>query len=166
MNRIVFVVSLSALLVASSANAQSVDEETKKGLERLNTFVGDWDVRLTGNDAAKTRSHIGWILGGRFLQDKYVTHTGKEGIILRTFDPNADEYRVWTFTEDGDFYQAGKWKDDSRELVVTGKRGNEKTITLAKIIDNDTIEWAVAVYVDGERKSYFEGTNTRIKDKQ
>ena len=166
MNRIVFVASLSALLVASSANAQSVDEETKKGLERLNTFVGDWDVRLTGNDAAKTRSHMGGylvVVSSGQVRDPYLERKGSSSEPLIPTRMNIASGRS---TEDGDFYQAGKWKDDSRELVVTGKRGNEKTITLAKIIDNDTIEWAVAVYVDGERKSYFEGTNTRIKDKQ
>lgn len=156
---------LCAMLVTprASDSADKQPDRTAGAIDRLNAFVGTWKVTLKGNADASTTSEVEWILGGRFLRDEYTTHDGKQGLILRTYDEHSQEYRVWTFTEDGSQYQSGQWNSETNELKVVGQRGNGKVVTIATVKDDNTIEWAIGV-VDAEGKTieYYEGLNSRV----
>ena len=157
---------LCSVIVQNSANAQPVsefDEDARQALRELDVFVGQWEVRATGDEDAVTRSTVKWILGGRYLQDKFLTHTGKEGIILRTFTPLDNAYKIWNFTDGGDFVQRGKWDSEKRELSTMGTHGDVKVVSLATVVDDDTIQWGIATFRNGEKISYVEGTNKRVK---
>lgn len=156
------------IALADDTNQSAVSKETQsKETQRLDAFLGKWKVTLKGNAEDQfSTSHVEWILGGRFLRDQYTTHDGKQGMILRTFDQETNEFQVWTFTEDGSQYQTGKWNPADNELKVVGTRGDHKIVTVAAVKDSDTIEWSVGV-VDSAGKivENFDGINHRIRDK-
>jgi hypothetical protein len=162
-----FVTTFIAISFSVGIADDTKPNASSEELRRLDAFLGKWRVTLNGNTELQTStSHVEWILGGRFLRDQYTTHDGKQGMILRTFDPESNEFQVWTFTEDGSQYQTGKWSSTEKELKVVGKRGDHKVVTIAAFKNEDTIEWTVGV-VDSAGKivEQYEGVNYRIRDR-
>jgi|688.fasta_scaffold511954_2 hypothetical protein len=168
MIRLLAFVTIFVLLPFSSGLADDTKQNAaSEELRHLDAFLGKWKVTLNGNTEVQSNSsHVEWILEGRFLRDQYTTHDGKQGMILRTFDPESNEFQVWTFTQDGSQYQTGKWNSAEKSLKVVGKRGDHKVVTIAEFKDGDTIEWSVGV-VDSTGKivEQYEGVNHRIRDK-
>jgi hypothetical protein len=107
--------------------------DLKEKLALLGQFVGDWDIveaRYPQPDGTEVKRkgevHFGWILGGRAVQDVWMTtdedtHRAVHGTTVRFYDPKIDAWHsVWISPVKGivQTFIARKVKD---EIVLEGR---------------------------------------------
>lgn len=140
----------------------SAAEPALPELKPLDRFVGSWTGSVEGTDIT-SESETEWILGGRFLQQKYSTSAGEEGMILRTYDPNTKKYAQWMFDSNGGVVQqTGTWDAETNTLTVEGQAGGVLVVTKAHFPKPDTEEWSISVQDrDGKVLREFKGKNVR-----
>jgi hypothetical protein len=89
--------------------ADSPDPELQGKLMLFGQFIGDWDIieaRYPQPDGTEIKRrgeiHFGWILGGRAIQDVWMTYLEKPhkavaaGTTIRFYDPKIDAWQsIW-----------------------------------------------------------------------
>lgn len=161
MNRILspFVV---CLILGISPQMNWAEEPALPELKPLERFVGSWKTTVEGADLsgeAKTR----WILGGRFVQQKYSLSNGSEGMILRGYDSKSKKYIVHTFDSKGNtLKQEGTWDKATDTLTVEGETRGAAVVTKAHFPDENTEEWTISLQnKDGKVIQTIKGKNIR-----
>jgi len=95
--------------VVAALTAPGPDPAYAEELQTFGRFVGSWQLEVTEYDGdVVTRSgewHFGWALGGRAVQDVWISPSRKDqlrlgvpavewGTAVRFYDPNIDGWRV------------------------------------------------------------------------
>ena len=163
MNRFTLPVGLclSAVFLLSSRSIFAAEPALPE-LKPLDKFVGSWTGTIDGTDVT-SKSKMQWVLGGRFVEQKYTTSTGDEGMILRTYDPRSKKYMMWTFDSNGTaMQQAGTWDDKTSTMTLTSDVGDVSIITTEHFPDEDTQVWSITVKdTDGNVLQSLKGKNVR-----
>lgn len=155
---------LAVCLVAGIISPQTTrgEEPALPELKPLNRFVGSWKTTMEGGGLTG-KATTQWVLGGRFIQQKYSLSDGSEGMNLRGYDPNTKQHVMFTFDSRGTMLkQEGAWDNETNTLTVKGKAGVVVVITKAHFPDEDTEEWSIIVQDEGGNVlQTFKGTNVR-----
>ncbi len=96
-------------------------------LQILQNYVGNWDVKVTGNEFTRGEDTAHWILGGRFLEQScfIVSENGTNRVeitTLYTFDATKKTYRSWTFLSTGATSQADMTWDETTKTMTSVMR--------------------------------------------
>lgn len=162
MKRIISLLAVCLLAGIISPRTIRAEEPALPELKPLDRFVGSWKTTTEGADLtgkAKTQ----WVLGGRFVQQKYSLSDGSEGMNLRGYDPKSKKHVMFTFDSRGTMLkQEGTWDKATNTLTVEGDAGNVVVVTKAHFPDKDTEEWSITVQdKDGKVLQTFKGKNVR-----
>lgn len=165
MNRPILFVALCAISAAFGQQTLQAAEPAFPELKPLEKFIGSWKGTEEGGNVT-SESEAQWILGGNFLQQKYATSDGTEGMILRTYDPSSKKYLTYHFDSRGTVLtQRGMWDDETETLTVQGDAGKVTVISKACFPAEGTEEWSITVLDKaGNVQQSFEGKNIRKKE--
>ena len=138
--------------------------------EALSHYVGTWDVVAGPADApfATGVNTAEWVLGGQFVRGGGALKTADgsndfEIIGLRTFDPQAGVYRLWSFFSTGMVVQTeGTWDPAERTMTDVTRYGDITQTTRSRFTEDGVEEWTqVNTNATGEVVSEMQGRNTR-----
>ena len=148
-------------------------------LRLFGQFVGDWEIvedRNLGEDGTLTRSrgelHWGWILGGRAVQDVWMTideETGRsspDGTTVRFYDPAIDAWHsVWLSPNQG-AVKAFVARAAGDEIVLEGKTADGRPLRwFFSEIAPDSFRWHSERSLDGG-KTWMLTEEMRIRRKR
>jgi hypothetical protein len=137
--------------------------------------IRKWAADGTATSGEKTTkisgsSTVQWILGGQFVQSKFVAQGGKdESIWVAGFDAATKTYRCWQFDSNGVSTgpATGTW--DEKERTMTWKLelpGDVVMVTKKQWINRDMAKThEVYSQSDGTVERTADGTITRLKNK-
>jgi hypothetical protein len=156
---------LAALVIpcttfADDTSATVADVAELKVLDRLR---GHWTGTLDGGNTELTlRSR--WILDGHVLETKFTLDGGLQGLLLRTYDAEDDQY-VFTYMDAAGsvLVMTGSWDEDQQTLRTQGTNGGKSITFTTRFIDEKTTKWEVAQSSAGAEASQIGGTNRRIR---
>ena len=127
-------------------NAKCASDDLKDKLMLFGQFVGDWDIVECRNlkedgswENSKGEVHWGWILGGRAIQDVWMS-VPDMGTTVRFYDPKIDAWRsTWISPTQGVV----------REFI--GREVGEEIVLETKDSDGKPMNW---IFYDIQKDSF------------
>ena len=145
----------------SALAASGPDPAYAEQLGTFGRFVGSWDLEVTeydknGNsETASGEWHFGWVLGGRAVQDVWISPSRAEqaerslpalewGTAIRFYDPASDTWRVsWSGPRRG--RQIGfVARSESDRIVLEGTEAGRPLRWVFSDIEQDRFHWAAS----------------------
>ncbi len=134
---------MSGMRPIDGLGAKGPDPQYAEKLALFGRFVGDWDIledRYLEPDGTWVKSrgelHWGWILGGRAVQDVWMSideETGRpvpEGTTVRFYDPKIDAWHsVWLSPGQG------------AVKTFTGRQVGEDIVLEGKTVEGRPVKW-------------------------
>jgi hypothetical protein len=173
MNLMLAIVLGCAWSIPGSANDKKGQPAESAELKVLDRFVGNWDMNVTISvSEGKPKeikltgtATIQWSLGGRFLQWKGSSTSGRfEDLQLLTYDAGRKTYRHWYFSSEGVADEsAGKWDEATKTMTWKGDVGDGRTLlNVVRLTDKDTQEFNLVVKDrNGKAVTEIKGKMTR-----
>ncbi|MGD1061135.1 MAG: hypothetical protein ABR879_06730 [Methanomassiliicoccales archaeon] len=156
--------------------AEGPNAELKEKLMLFGQFVGDWDIvkawyrRADGTVVWQDGEvHFGWILGGRAVQDVWMTHRGDPprpvpvGTTVRFFDPKTETWSsTWISPSQGLVQRfVGRHVGDDIVLETMNTEGFPERWMFSDIT-NDSFRWHSDEMHDGG-KSWIQTEEMHIR---
>lgn len=151
------ILCLHAHALHAAGPAEDVPE-----LKPLDRFAGSWTGTVEDPEFT-SKSEVTWILGGKYLQQKYEFNDGSTGLIVRGYDAQSNDYVMTLFDSHGiALLMRGFWDEPTKTLTMNGLLGDRSVISKAVFVSDDQFDWSIRIEErNGQLAGEIKGTNKR-----